>query len=219
MRIPFTVEQFFDIFEAYNSAIWPAQIAAYILGIAALALTFRDKDFSGRTVSVILALFWIWMGVLYHIIHFSVINPAARIFGLFYVLEGLLLLIIGAVLGRLSFRLTAKPLPIVGTCFIFYAMIVYPILGMAFGHSYPRAPVFGVAPCPTTIFTFGLFLWAAKPVPGYLLMVPLIWAIIGMSAAVNLRVPQDYGLVVAGILGTVLILVRNRKIKQGRGRP
>jgi hypothetical protein len=32
-----------------------------------------------------------------------------------------------------------------------------------------------------------------------------------MSAAVNLRVPQDYGLVIAGILGSVLILIRNRK--------
>jgi len=34
-----------------------------------------------------------------------------------------------------------------------------------------------------------------------------------MSAAVNLRVPQDYGLVVAGVLGAALILIQNRKAK------
>ncbi len=73
--------------------------------------------------------------------------------------------------------------------------------------------MFGVAPCPTTIFTLGILLWTTKSVPGYLLVIPFLWSIIGMSAAVNLRVPQDYGLVVAGILGTALILIQNRKAK------
>lgn len=74
--------------------------------------------------------------------------------------------------------------------------------------------MFGVAPCPTTIFTFGLLLWAATPVPAYLIIIPLIWAFIGMSAAVNLQVPQDYGLVAAGVIGTVLIVIENRKAKR-----
>ena len=74
--------------------------------------------------------------------------------------------------------------------------------------------MFGVAPCPTTIFTFGILLWATKSVPAYLLVIPLLWSIVGMSAAVNLRVPQDYGLVVAGVLGTVLILIQNRRVKR-----
>jgi hypothetical protein len=74
--------------------------------------------------------------------------------------------------------------------------------------------MFGVAPCPTTIFTFGILLWATKPVPGYLLVIPFLWSIVGMSAALNLQVPQDYGLVVAGVLGTTLILIQNRKAKR-----
>jgi len=74
--------------------------------------------------------------------------------------------------------------------------------------------MFGVAPCPTTIFTFGILLWAIESVPAFLLVIPLIWSVVGMSAAVNLRVPQDYGLVVAGVFGTVLILVQNRKAKR-----
>jgi hypothetical protein len=51
-------------------------------------------------------------------------------------------------------------------------------------------------------------------VPAYQLVIPLLWSIIGMSAALNLRVPQDYGLVVAGVLGTALILIQNRKAKR-----
>ena len=92
-------------------------------------------------------------------------------------------------------------------------MVVYPLLGLGFGHSYPRAPMFGVAPCPTTIFTFGILLWSNKSVPAYLLVIPFLWSIVGMSAAVSLRVPQDYGLAIAGVLGLAMILIQNRKAK------
>ncbi len=214
MTIPFTVEQFFAVFRNYNEAIWPAQIIAYILGIAALVLAVRKVNLADRIISAILAIFWVWMGIFYHILHFSVINPAAWVFGIVFILQGLLFLAAGTFLGKLSFRFTAEPLPIIGALFILYAMVIYPVLGIIFGHLYPAAPMFGVAPCPTTIFTIGILLWTVKKVPGYLLVIPFLWSLIGMSAAINLRVPQDYGLVVAVVIGTVLILVRNRRAGQ-----
>jgi hypothetical protein len=55
---------------------------------------------------------------------------------------------------------------------------------------------------------------STKLVPAYLLVIPFLWSVVGMSAALNLRVPQDYGLVVAGVLGTTLIMVQNRKAKR-----
>jgi len=213
MNIPFTVDQFFDIFGTYNSAIWPTQIVAYLVGVIVLMLALRENRLFPKIISAILALFWVWMGVAYHIVYFSRINPAAFIFGFLYVLQGVIFLGSGTFRGKLSFGFGYKPLPIIGACFILYAMVVYPLLGIRFGHSYPRAPLFGVAPCPTTIFTFGLLLWATKSVPAYLLIIPLLWSIVGVSAAVHLRVPQDYGLVVAGVLGTALILIQNRKAK------
>jgi hypothetical protein len=58
-----------------------------------------------------------------------------------------------------------------GTCgalLVFYAMVIYPLLDSVLGHGSPQAPLFGVTPCPTTIFTFGL-LWRDRPCgPGYL---------------------------------------------------
>ena len=213
MNIPFSLEQLLDVFETYNTAIWPSQIAAYVFGIVALGLALHESKLSGKIISGILAFFWIWIGVFYYSIYLSVINPAARILGFFYVLQGVLFLLIGTIRGKLSFTLSRKPLPIAGVCFVLYAMVIYPLLGLAFGHSYPRGGVFGVAPCPTTIFTFGLLLWATKPVPAYLLIIPLFWSFFGIIAAVNWRVYEDYGLVVAGVLGTVLSLIRNRNFR------
>ncbi len=101
MDTPIAVEQFFDVFEAYNTAIWPAQIIAYFLGIGAVALAFRENGLYGRVVSGILALFWIWRGIFYHVAYFSTINPAAMIFGAMFILEGPQLIVVGSIWGRL----------------------------------------------------------------------------------------------------------------------
>lgn len=211
-NIPFTLEQFFGVFGTYNDAIWPAQIIAYGLGALAVVFGTRASRNSGIVISTVLALFWVWMGVFYHILHFSTINPAARLFGIFFILQGLLLVLIGGIRNRLTFRSVRDPYSVVGWCFIAYAMLIYPLIGSASGHSYPEIPMFGVAPCPATIFTFGLLLWARSQVPIYLVLIPFLWSLIGISAALKLGVPQDYGLGVAGILGMILIVLKNRRL-------
>jgi hypothetical protein len=216
MGIPFTVEQFFSVFESYNRAIWPAQIVAYVLGLAVVAALVRRSSWSARFTTGTLALFWIWMGAVYHIAHFSTINPAARIFGVLFIVQGVILAIHGVILNRLDFGHTGRLNVAIGSLFIVFAMLIYPILGYLFGHRYPAVPMFGVTPCPATVFTFGVFLFARTRVPWYLFILPLLWSLVGMSAAINLRVPQDYGLVIAGIVGTVIILVKNR---EGKKRP
>ena len=67
--------------------------------------------------------------------------------------------------------------------------------------------MFGFTPCPVTLFTFGLFLLATAPIPRGLLAIPLIWSLIGGSAAFLLGVPQDWQLLFSGA-AIVLILWR-----------
>jgi hypothetical protein len=83
------------------------------------------------------------------------------------------------------------------------------INGMATGHNYPAVPIFGVTPCPVTIFTFGMLLLTIGPVPRWLLVIPVIWSLIGGSAAILLAVPQDWLLLVSGFVAVPLIAVRD----------
>jgi hypothetical protein len=209
VRIPFTQAQFFDVFAAYNAAVWPAQIVLYLAGLAVLVLAFRRSRWADHLIAAILAFYWLCMGALYHILFFRRINPAALIFGMVFIVQGVLF-IIATMRGRLRFGAPRRWRAIVGAVFITYAMVIYPILGIVSGHDLLDGPLFGVAPCPTTIFTFGILLWAIAGIPWYTLIIPLLWSLVGFSAAVNLGVPQDYGLVVAGILGTVLIAIPRR---------
>jgi hypothetical protein len=98
----------------------------------------------------------------------------------------------------------------VGAVLIVYALVVYPVLGHLLGHRYPAAPTFGL-PCPTTIFTFGVLLWARAPVPRVLVVVPMLWAALGAVAAMQLGVPEDFGLLVAGVTAVPMILLAPRR--------
>jgi Family of unknown function (DUF6064) len=69
---------------------------------------------------------------------------------------------------------------------------------------YPALPTFGL-PCPTTLFTLGLFAFATPPYPRVALIVPVLWCLVGAQAAFLFGVHADLGLVVAGVFGIVLL--------------
>ena len=56
MTMPFTTHQFFDVFTVYISAIWPAQIAAYLLGFTTVATLLHGSANAFEPILSILAL-------------------------------------------------------------------------------------------------------------------------------------------------------------------
>src|SRR5688500_9606367 len=95
MRLPFSQQQFFDLFADYNRAVWPAPLVAYMLGLTAVALALHRRSVLPGIVWTVLATFWLFNGVAYHLIFFSTINRAANLFGLLFILQGLLFLSFG----------------------------------------------------------------------------------------------------------------------------
>lgn len=209
MNIPFSYEQFLNVFENYNVSVWPFQIVLVILAIAAIILSFKNTRFSDKTIAYILSFFWLWIGVVYHLIFFTVINPAAYFFGILFVVQGCLFFMAG-LKKQITFTFNRNIYTITGILFFIYAIIIYPILSHTFGHIYPKAPTFGL-PCPTVIFTFGVLLFSKKKIPLFVVIIPFIWSIIGFSAAINLQIYEDFGLAIAGILGTLFIFIKNKK--------
>jgi Family of unknown function (DUF6064) len=98
-----------------------------------------------------------------------------------------------------------------GAAFMAYALVVYPILAYVLGHRYPATPTFGL-PCPTTILTLGFLTWVVSRTPWRVLVIPLAWSVLGASAAVQLGVWEDLGLVVAGGLTLAFTLIRLSRV-------
>lgn len=203
MRLPFTGEQFFEVFAFYNRGVWPAQPVLLALGLAALGLVFVRRAWTGPAVSLILALLWAWLAVVYHGIYFAAINPLARLFAAVSLAGALLFVWHGVVRRRLHFAWPAGWRGPAGAALVVFALAVYPAWSSAAGHGYPEMPTFGL-PCPTTIFTLGLLAWLVRPHPRGPLVVPTLWCAVGMQAALLLGVLQDLGLVAAGAVGVAL---------------
>ncbi|HEV8497465.1 MAG TPA: DUF6064 family protein [Gemmatimonadaceae bacterium] len=207
MSLPFTIDQFLDVFRRYNEAIWPGQLLLNLLAVVAVVAAVRGGRGASRIAAGILAAVWLWTGVVYHVAFFRAINPAALLFGLVFVIEGLLIAWFGVARHSLRFEVRANVATFLAFALVVYALVAYPMIGYALGHRYPSAPTFGV-PCPTTIFTFGLLLLCPPPRLRSLIIIPAAWAVLGVSAATRLGMWEDYGLVLAAIVATIAVLVQ-----------
>jgi hypothetical protein len=211
MKVPFTTEEFFKIFGDYNTGVFPIQIIFYLMAFFMIFLIVNKKTAASTIISLSLGFFWFWMGVVYHIIYFSKINPAAYIFGFFFLLQGALFIYSGVYQETLRFKFRNDLYGITGWLLVLYALLIYPLLGYINGHIYPDAPHMS-APCPTTIFTFGMLLFSYG-LPKWILVIPFLWSLLGFFAAVNLSVQEDYGLFISGIIVLFMILYRDKKLK------
>lgn len=208
MRTPFTTDQFFDIFRRYNEAVWPTQWLLLIAALVALGIALRPRAGVDRVPAMVLAGLWLWMGAIYHLTFFRRINPAAVLFGTAFVAQAALFAWFGVRRG-LRFAAPRGWSGMAGGALMLFALGVYPLLGYAAGHRYPATPTFGL-PCPTTIFTLGLLLWAWPAPPRLLLVIPSLWAIVGTAAALQLGVPQDFGLAAALAVILATLALRRR---------
>jgi len=213
MKLPFTLEQFLDVFRQYNISIWPVQILLVILALVATYFSIFKKPYSDKIILFVLTFFWLWMGIAYHLIYFSPINKAAIIFGSLFIIQSLLFFYFGVIKDKLGFQFRLNKYGITGMALIMFSLIVYPLTGYWLGHIYPSSPTFGL-PCPTTIFTFGILLFSSTRIPPAIIIIPFLWALIGFSAAFSLGIKEDTSLLVSGLLSIVLIITRNKKLRQ-----
>jgi hypothetical protein len=186
------------------------QIVWYAAAIAVVILAFQPTRRSSRLISLFLAAYYVWAGVVFFWMFQSQVDDGAGLHGAMFVLGGVLLTIAGVVRGDLTFHPEWNARSVIGGFFILYVLVFYPLIGVLGGHAFPAMPVFGIAPCTAPIVSFGLLLWTQGRVPKYVLLVPLLWALIAVPGALGVGVYEDIGTLVASLVGTAWILWRDR---------
>ena len=196
--LPFTHAQFAENLAQYNLDVWPVQVLAYVLALGVILAILRPSPNAGRFVAAALGAMWLWTGIAYHGVHFSGINKAAFLFAALFVTQAMLFFRAG-VLDSFRFGSSGRAAAWLGWGLMLYASVLYTLLGLWGGQRYPEMPMFGITPCPVTIFTFGVLLLTTAPISRWLLVIPVIWSLIGGSAAFLLQVPQDWLLLFSGL--------------------
>ena len=118
------------MFARYNAAIWPVQLVAAALGIVALVLLLRSGAWTSRAIALILAAFWLLMGIGYHLLFFTRINALAYVFAFLFVTQAGLFLVDGLT-RRLTFQLAGGWSGRVAWTLMAYALVVYPLIGLS----------------------------------------------------------------------------------------
>ncbi|MEX1109330.1 MAG: DUF6064 family protein [Dongiaceae bacterium] len=204
---PYAADALFAFLEEYNLALWPGQILALLLALAALAFVLRPRTGSGRIVGAILSASWLSSGILYYLLYLSEIDFVAPLFALALIAQGLLLVWEGTIRGRLSFAFRRDWSGWAALALVCAALLYEPLIALLDGQDWLAVRVVGLAPAPTMVFTFGLLLLAERA-GLYLLVIPILWSISALALAWFLGIPADLVLPLAGIAAGLLIVWR-----------
>ena len=197
MDLPFTHDQFLDVFAAYNRAYWWAAALLWLWTLFVAFRWFRNPGGTNRSVAWLLVVHWAWSGAVYHLAYFRSVNPLALLFGLLFIFQAALFARLAHGDNQLEVSSATGFWRATGVILIGYGL-VYPAVGLAFGLNYPRMPTFGV-PCPTVILTIGFLLGSNLRVARWLTVIPLVWTFIGGSAAFLLGIRADLVLALSGL--------------------
>jgi len=203
--MPFTTEQFFSVFEKYNTSVFPVQLIFLLFGILAVYSTLSEKLGRNKAIGVLLITIWIWIGIAYHIIFFALINPVAYVFGGFFILQGIFFYIETFARKNLVFKYTGSAKGYIALFFILFGMIIYPVISFYLEGTVLKTISFGL-PCPSIIVTFGFLMLTDKKFPGYLLVIPSLWAVIVTAAPVNLGVHLASVMIFAALVANFIII-------------
>jgi hypothetical protein len=218
MDFSFKLDEFLALLQNYNLAIWPLQVAAYALGIAALLLAALKTKYSGRIISGILAFFWLWTGGVFNLVYFRPFYPLAIVFVFLFIAQGIIFAIAAAgpkgpckgAKPHLSFGFQHNARTLTAKLLALYALVGYPLLEIAWGRGFPRTLPFGLVPCPTTLFTLAILLLADRKLPWPVFAIPLCYSFAGIVPLAN-GIHEDIGLVAGGVLALYFLACKREK--------
>ncbi|HSP94977.1 MAG TPA: DUF6064 family protein, partial [Thermoanaerobaculia bacterium] len=147
--------------------------------------------------------------IAFHAHRYATINPAAVYFAAAFGLEAALLIWIGIVRGRLSFKCPAEPASRAGFWIFLFALAIEPIIGPLLHRGWRQVEIFGVAPDPTAVAMLGLLLLANGRGRWALFIVPAIWCAISGATMLAMKAP-DAGIPPLAALLAVALAIRQK---------
>lgn len=200
----FSPRTYYRLFELYNRAIWPTQVATLALGVVMLALLGRGAPWRRRIVFTILAACWVLVAWAYLLTRYQTINWAARYFALGFFIEALLLASFAVFRRDANLRpANGNWVTVVGLGLSAFALFGQPLIAPFVGRPWTQAEVFGVAPDPTAVATLGMVLAAGVSRLWVLLVVPLLWCAVSGATLWTMGSPDAP---ITPALATVVLL-------------
>lgn len=201
----FSPETYWRLFELYNAAVWPLQIAAAAMALAIFVLILRARAPAGRAVPLLLAGAWGFVALAFFYERYATINWAAIYFAAGFALQAALL--VAASLGAwLNFDRAAGARRALALGLLGFGIFVQPFIGPLLGRTWSQLELFGLAPDPTVIATLGALTAASGKGRWLLLPIPLVWCAVGGLTLFAMQAPAAALLPAAGLLALLIAI-------------
>jgi hypothetical protein len=199
-----TTAEFWSQMGAFNEATLPVQIALSVLAITLTCFVFAKPSARLNTLtSLFFSFAFAWNGIVFFLIFAW--SVASVVFGVLFIVMAVLFAL-DIFKKKIDFRPPARRWQRNLTILLVLLVFLYPVIGMALGHYYPKTCM-PMAPCPLTVFAIALVSAAIPKVDKKVYVFLLIWAIIGLPKCLGaLNCYEDCVLFAAGIYGLVLLV-------------
>jgi len=180
-------EVFWNNVSAYNVSIFPMQIITLVVAVI-LTYWLLVKPSAGinKLMKAYLSFTFVWL-----VFMFPFEGVFKIIFGLLHLAIAILFFIdIFTAKIELKFPETSGKRYFM-LFLIFSAFALYPLIEYMSGHLYPKILLFGIAPCPTTIFSLALLI-GAVPKVGKIIFILLIFPAIFSGLSVPIMLVEAY---------------------------
>ena len=172
------------------------------LGFAILYLLLRREEGAHRAICVMVGTLWIWLAWAFFWERYATINWAVAYVAPFIVIEGFLLIWLGAIGTQPIFTSSRKAADLSALALFAFALVCYPLLAPLTGRSWLSGEIFGVAPDPTALATLALLALAEGRFKWLAMVVPMLWCAISTMTLWTMGA-SDFFVPLAGALAAI----------------
>lgn len=186
------------LIESHNAGLWPWQLVALALGVAALVCVRNGSAKAGRTALALVGLGLLASGWGFLWSRYSGINWAAAYAAPAFGAAGLAAVAVAGLMREpLAPALGMRRAP--ALVLLAIAVMAYPLAAPALGKPWSAAEVAGVMPDPSSLAALALATLVRSPVlAAALAAVPVLWSLYAAMTLWTLRAPETW-IVIAGL--------------------
>ncbi len=177
----FSPDVYFSSIAFYNQSIWPLPLLAILLSLVFFWLTLTLNHNKSLLAGLILTLGWAWCGAVYHLKFYQQINWMAFYYGWFFIAQsGVMILLLVRYFYQADQLMPSSTWQTgLGKTLIGSSVFILPFIGLIDGASIKASLILCLSLAPTLLATFG-FALMIKKIPGWLLMLPFTYTLVGL---------------------------------------
>jgi hypothetical protein len=199
----FSPRTYYRMFELYHAATWPVHVVVLASALSIVVLARRVDSWAQRTIAGVVATWWMWVGIAFHLDRYATINWSAKYFAALFVAQAILLVWYGVVRAELRLELPRSRRGKVAAGLLILA-VLYPVFGMLAGRQWNQLELLGLTPDPTVIGTLALLAMSVTRAPRPLLIIPIVWCVIGAATLWALGSAETWVVLLSGLCGVAL---------------